>query len=591
MGYRNQAVIKDLYGVEESAKQNALLNQTIVQSAQMFANVQKEQRVKAEKLEASFTTTFNQLTTASNKRQDVYAQNMVSKGASLEMVEAYRKNARTVFNGDGTWNDGDDITDTNVGVIRAQAMINTKRFKTPAEREKLQEIVNSGPTVLDWSLKVAGDFGSEIEEIDAWLENGADTKNMSLMGFSDGDQMTTLYTATAMTNRKIPGVTSSMVLDPDTKGQVWTHTIAVDDVKVKDLDLIESNLEAITVKKEGGKYIMTQRFDANSKGNILRTIPLASDWLAEGKDVVIVDNKIIQDYVLDLGTTVKSVGNGFVQPTSISYVSDTGLTADMMVKINQAAGRVVGGPGGEGGMDRQGQFSFMRSRHGVDIKEAYPKWFTDMTYEKKLGIVKGFERDSMMATYANGYTRQKLDKTQIQTILNKKAEGDATLQAIPEQNIVDPNDANKTIENPLFTEWKNGEHYVKITKEATRNSVRDGIDKDLSTWNKKSKQWFSDPNFGKNNTRYYTPGKPAVGVKGDADYIPAVSPVNEGFANIIYGRPDREGVGSRSIIQTGEDTWQAMNIINYGNNNFGYKPIGESVKKTDVSLKQWLGIN
>ena len=581
MGYRNQPVIQDLYGVQAGAKASAQVSQAIVQGAQTFASVQQKQREKRDKLKASYTRTFNQLSTAASKRQDVYAANMVEKGASLEMVEAYRANARRVFNGDGSWEEGDDITDTNVGVIRAQAMINENRFSNAAEREQLDKIVATGSSTLDWSLRVGGDYGAEIKQLKTWFENGMSTEDFNLLGFSDGDQMTTLYTASAMADKNIPGVTSSMTLDPKTKSQVWTHTIDINDPKIKDLDLTASDMESISITKKGGKYIMVQEFAPDFNGDILKAIPPSNNWITLGKDIVMKDGKLISDYVIDFGTKMIPVPGrkGFVEPTTMSYLTDTALTTNMDVKLTEAAGRVVGSITEEGGMTRKGQYGYMKSRHGVDLKETHPTWFTTMSQKEKIGIIKGYEEISMLETYADGYTKQKLTPPQIQEILSRKADGDITLQTIPDEG------------TPEFEIWKNGEHYVNIVKQAVRNSIKDNIDEDLTEWNKKSKIWFNDPNFGKNNDKYYVPGVPSVGIEGKEGYTAAIPPVNEGFANIIYGKPGREGIGSRSIIQTGEDTWMAIQVVNYGNNNFGYKPVGKSVKKHDPTLKQWLGIN
>ena len=587
MGYRNQPVIKDLYGIEALAKSSSQLSQTIVQSAQMYAGVVKQKRLKKEKEEETYTRIVNEVTLRGQNAINANATKMVEKGVSLEMVDAYRDKARKVFNGNGTWEEGGEITETSIegiGAITAQSMILGSRFSTPKERDLLQSVVDQGPSRLDFTLKTAGNYGAEILQIKEWIKNGMNRKIYSPIGFDFGDNFTSTMTVLAMADEELEGVESSMILN-DKDEQVWTHYIDKNNKVLNGQDITASRMIGVTVSEDGDKYKMVQTFASDFDGDILTKIREKTDWKARGKNEVTTENgNLIADYTIDLGDNVKKILSDKGQSTNQivvvgnKYLSSYAISEKMESELNGEAVSVATG------MKNQAAYSYVLNSYGVDLREAHPTYFTTMLPSEKQSIIKKLAKDQMLTVYGqgsttnNGFKETKLSKNQIDKILQLKEDGAVTLQNIPSKFIMDAK--NQPVENPEFAKWRDGKHYMQTSVSSPRGDGKSTttLPRLIQNWRNTSLKNFQNPKYGSDATEntWYIP----------KDEINKTPPQNEATANRISGSPDVEG-SAVEIIQIGANLWQPRQLFQ---NSMGsrWNPIGKA--STKDSFNGWLGI-
>lgn len=618
MGYRNQPVIQDLYGVEAGAKAFGQVTQALVQGAQQFAKVAEDKRLKKIKEDEAQTRLENTMLLKGEDTLSKEYRDWQNQGGSIEMLNKWKIQANNIAKGDGSYTGGviDEDNINSIGSLQASALILGKRFTTTKERELLERKKQELEDFLTRAYTQAGGWGSEAEEVNPYIDKAFIDDNWGFRGYEFGDNLGTKFTAAFIANRThdIPGLTSNYDLDSKTGIQTFTHYMNKDNEAFPTgVPLTASGLgkEGITtITEEGDKYKIVQTYSANFDGNILRPVREARDWKKDGTGKVTDTNgNLLQKYIFQLPTTITNVetdkgkATNKVQAIKQSYMSGQALSDAMYVVLEEEAGIVANG------MDLQNQYLYMKNRYGIDLKnvEGYLDKFTPA---QRFEYIQNQAKNQMLVNYGagiggqGGFKKAKMTDKLAMELLRGKTNGDEALQSIPDQYIVDPEDASKTIKNPAYKEWYDGDHYMK--KEVS-NPFSDGTSTGGSNTDRAAdyKEWqathlknFNNTDYGitkvptdENNAPiYFIPqvGKyDEIKKEWSADYVPSQ---NEEIALKIYGTTKSTGNRKR-IIQVGPNSWQGQTLMQQpyseGSNKF-WGSVGKPSSKID--LAGFLGI-
>ena len=589
MGYRNQPVIQDLYGVEAGAKAFGQVTQALVQGAQQFAKVAEDRRLKKIKEDEAQTNLSNTVLLKGEEMLRKEKRSWQDQGFSPSQIAKWQKQGNIIFKGDNSYTGGviDEDNIGSIGVLQAQTLILGKRFNSARERELLEEKKQEGEDFLTLAYQQAGGWGSEAQQGKPYVEGGFSDVNFGLRGFNFIDQLGSKFTLLDITGKtnEVPGLTSVFDRNKKTGIQTWTHHINKDsNVLPRGETLSASGIGDTTIVEEEDRYKIVQTFPANFDGNILRSVREKRDWKEAGKDKVTdTSGNLLQKYIFQLPTAITKVktdkgkATNKEQAIKRNYMSGQALSDAMYVVLDDEAGTVVNG------MDLQDQVLYMASRYKIDLNDV-EGYLDKFNPEQRFDYIKKQAKNQMLLNYGagiggqGGFKKEKMtDKLAIE-LLRGKTNGDEALQSIPDQYIVDPEDASKTIKNPAYKEWYDGDHYVKTV---VGNPVSDGsqklVDPRLITeWKNFDFKNFLNNDYGLDATEatWFIPATAVAAAQ------------NETTANRIAGHPDNKGAPVE-IIQIGANLWQPRQLLQAGGGS-SWRAVGKA--RTKDFFDSWLGI-
>ena len=400
---------------------------------------------QTKKDQEKYDLTWAQVAIDQRKSVSDAQQDLKDEGASDEITKLFLNQQKLLMDGRGKPGDSDYI----MGSIEAETLLKTKPGDQQ-QRNKYLDIVDKANNNIDAILERGGVLMTDVEIIKKLDGSVGPGREQQWLGNSFGERTASSFTGFRLSNQSVPGVSTSVKLNDGNGDLVFTHTIKKSDPKVSDLGKeLNSKWFKNNVKDDGkGNWVITQKLGKDFKGDILRDVPQAINYIEEGGTPAV---NVLKDGDLMEMYQVKIPTYQIQDPNNLDYEIPVDSKIVNKQLVDDAFSQTLAGKIERiYQLDNQQKGAYFANRRDITISDDF--YLKSAEEQKK--FIKEVELKAYEEEIFGDFVKRKMTSEEITALTGQNGFPSNT----------DPN----------YKAWTEAEHYFSQDKKGNRINVGEG---------------------------------------------------------------------------------------------------------------------